>query len=146
MARVNSLIAINLWERVPTHLSQKSWIRHWLSQYYNEIFSRMFYWFMMLDSITLRNWYKKHFSVIILFITSREEGLVLSLNFARRPQLLLSLLLICSVWNFHVRPSSKSMPRYFISLIVSIFCPLILKLRFLVILLFFVRNKIISVL
>ena len=88
-------------------------------------------------------------SNIAKYTVLRRSGLMyisIYLNFARRPQLLLSLLLICSVWNFHVRPSSKSMPRYFISLIVSIFCPLILKLRFLVILLFFVRNKIISVL
>ena len=38
-----------------------------------ETFSRMFYQFVMLNSIILRNKYNKHFLVIISFITSREE-------------------------------------------------------------------------
>ena len=51
-------------------------------------------------------------SKIAKYTVLRRSGLMYYLNFARRLKHLLSLLLICSVWNFHVRLSSKYMPTF----------------------------------
>ena len=75
-----------------------------------------------------------------------SSGEVEYLIFANSPVAVLSLVFNVFMCNVHVRCSSNIRPRYFVLVVILIFCPLILKFIFLVIVFRLGLNIIISVL